>query len=102
MAKRMLRLRAFALCTVTDAPMTTKLSEPLRREIEVDGAPYTLTITPAVVHVGGKGQEEGLRACMERARQRRCGACHGAQRVVAGEAVRFPCAPTSNPVAQWW
>jgi len=44
---------------VTDAPMTTKLSEPLRREIEVDGAPYTLTITPQGFTLVVKGRRKG-------------------------------------------
>jgi len=39
--------------------MTTKLTEPLRREIEIDGAPYTLTITPEGFTLVVKGRRKG-------------------------------------------
>jgi hypothetical protein len=39
--------------------MTTKLTEPLRREIEIDGAPYTLTITPQGFTLVVKGRRKG-------------------------------------------
>jgi hypothetical protein len=41
------------------ARMTTKLTEPLRREIEIDGAPYTLTITPEGFTLVVKGRRKG-------------------------------------------
>jgi len=39
--------------------MTTKLVEPLKREIEVDGVPYTLTITPRGLALVVKGRRKG-------------------------------------------
>lgn len=34
--------------------MTTRLTTPLRREIEIDGEPYTVTITPEGVKLTRK------------------------------------------------
>lgn len=34
--------------------MTTRLTEPLRREIEIDGEAYTIVITPAGVRLTRK------------------------------------------------
>jgi hypothetical protein len=39
--------------------MTTKLTGPLRREIEIDGAPYTLTISPQGLTLVVKGRRKG-------------------------------------------
>jgi hypothetical protein len=39
--------------------MTTKLEGPLRREVEVDGAAYTLTITPQGMTLVPKGRRKG-------------------------------------------
>ena len=39
--------------------MTTKLEGPLRREVDVDGAPYTLTITPEGLALVPKGRRKG-------------------------------------------
>jgi hypothetical protein len=39
--------------------MTTKLEGPLRREIEIDGAAYTLTITPQAMMLVPKGRRKG-------------------------------------------
>ena len=39
--------------------MTTRLSEPLRREIEIDGAAYTIVITPAGVRLTRKRFRQG-------------------------------------------
>ena len=39
--------------------MTTKLEGPLRREIQIDGAPYTLTITPEGMALVAKGRRKG-------------------------------------------
>ena len=38
----------------------TKLDKPVRREIEVDGKPYTLTIDPLGLKVVPKGHRNGL------------------------------------------
>lgn len=38
----------------------TPLDKPLRREIEVDGAPYTLTLTPQGLRLVAKGRRKGL------------------------------------------
>lgn len=39
--------------------MTTRLTEPLRREIEIDGEAYTIVITPAGVRLTRKRFREG-------------------------------------------
>jgi hypothetical protein len=39
--------------------MTTKLDGPLKREVEVDGAAYTLTITPLGLKLAAKGHRRG-------------------------------------------
>ena len=39
--------------------MTTKLEAPLRREIEIEGKPYTLTITPQGFKLVPKGRRKG-------------------------------------------
>ena len=39
--------------------MTTKLEGPLRREVDVDGAAYTLTITPDGMALVPKGRRKG-------------------------------------------
>jgi len=39
--------------------MTTKLEGPLRREVDVDGAAYTLTITPQGLALVPKGRRKG-------------------------------------------
>jgi hypothetical protein len=38
----------------------TKLDKPVRREIEVDGKPYTLTIDPLGMKLVQKGHRHGL------------------------------------------
>jgi hypothetical protein len=40
--------------------MTTRLSGPLRRELVVDGAPYTLTIDPEGLKLVEKGRRNGI------------------------------------------
>ena len=39
--------------------MATKLDKPLKREIEVDGNPYMLTITPEGLKLVPKGRRKG-------------------------------------------
>ena len=39
--------------------MTTRLTDPLRREIEIDGEAYTIVITPAGVRLTRKRFREG-------------------------------------------
>ena len=39
--------------------MATKLDKPLKREIEVDGKPYMLTITPQGLKLVPKGKRNG-------------------------------------------
>ena len=39
--------------------MTTKLTEPLKREIEIDGEPYTVLLTPLGVRFTRKRFREG-------------------------------------------
>jgi len=40
--------------------MTTKLDGPLRRELEIDGAPYMLTIAPKGMTLMLKGRRKGF------------------------------------------
>jgi len=39
--------------------MTTKLTEPLRREIEIDGEPYTVLLTPTGLRLSRKRFRQG-------------------------------------------
>ncbi len=39
--------------------MTTKLTGSLKRELEVEGQPYTLTITPGGLRLTPKGKRKG-------------------------------------------
>lgn len=39
--------------------MTTKLEGPLRREVDIDGAAYTLTVTPDGMALVPKGRRKG-------------------------------------------
>ena len=68
--------------------MTTKLEGPLRREVDIDGAAYTLTITPQGLALVPKGRRKGYELAWKRARQRRRRAGDGAERVVARAAGR--------------
>ena len=40
--------------------MTTRLDAPLKREIDIDGASYTLTIGPDAMSLVLKGRRKGL------------------------------------------
>ena len=40
--------------------MTTKLDHPLKRELQIDGGTYTLTISPDALHLVSKGRRKGL------------------------------------------
>ena len=39
--------------------MTTKLTGPLRREIEIDGEPYTISLTPLGIRLTRKRFRQG-------------------------------------------
>ena len=39
--------------------MATKLEKPLKREIEIEGKPYTLTISPQGIKLVPKGRRKG-------------------------------------------
>lgn len=39
--------------------MTTRLEGPLRRELEIGGMPYTLTLDPQGLHLARKGRRRG-------------------------------------------
>ena len=39
--------------------MATKLEKPLKREIEIEGKPYTLTISPQGMKLVPKGRRKG-------------------------------------------
>jgi hypothetical protein len=59
--------------------MATTLDKPLKREIEVAGKPYMLTIAPAGLKLVPKGQAQGPRTHLGGARQRRSRARRRAQ-----------------------
>ena len=40
--------------------MATRLDKPLKREVEVDGEPYTLTIDPDGLKLARKGHRRGV------------------------------------------
>jgi hypothetical protein len=40
--------------------MATKLEKALKRELEIDGVAYALTITPQGLHLGVKGKRKGI------------------------------------------
>lgn len=42
-----------------DEDMTTKLTEPLRREIEIDGEPYTIQLMPLGIRLSRKRFRQG-------------------------------------------
>lgn len=39
--------------------MTTKLEKPLKREINLDGAPYVVTLSPEGIKIVEKGRRKG-------------------------------------------
>lgn len=39
--------------------MPTRLDKPLKRELDIEGRPYTLTITPAGLKLTPKGKRKG-------------------------------------------
>ena len=39
--------------------MTTKLAKPLKREIDIEGKPYVLTLTPEGLKLTEKGKRKG-------------------------------------------
>jgi hypothetical protein len=39
--------------------MPPRLTEPIKREIELDGHPYTITIGPSGIHIAPKGKRKG-------------------------------------------
>jgi hypothetical protein len=46
--------------------MTTKLDKPLKREIEVDGVPFTVTLSASGIKVVEKGKRKGTELAWER------------------------------------
>ncbi len=45
--------------------MATKLGKPLKREIEIDGSPYMLTVSPEGLKLVPKGKRNGLEVAWE-------------------------------------
>ena len=45
--------------TPTPADMAPRLTETIKREIELDAAPYTVSIGPTGVHIAPKGKRKG-------------------------------------------
>ena len=43
----------------------TRLDKPLRRELEIDGRAYTLTIDPAGLKLSQKGRHKGVELAWE-------------------------------------
>jgi hypothetical protein len=39
--------------------MAPRITDPIKREVEPDGQPYTLTIGPEDVHIAPKGKRRG-------------------------------------------
>jgi hypothetical protein len=39
--------------------MTTKLAKPLKREIDIDGSPFIVTLTPEGLKLTAKGKRKG-------------------------------------------
>jgi len=39
--------------------MPPRLTEPIKREIELDGHPYTITVGPSGIHIAPKGKRKG-------------------------------------------
>lgn len=39
--------------------MATRLDKPLKRELDIDGDPYTLTVTPQGLKLTRKGRRKG-------------------------------------------
>src|SRR4030095_13359701 len=58
---RLLRPRSMAEWAAThcEAIMTTKLSKPLKREIDFDGAPYVVTLSSDGLKIVEKGKRKG-------------------------------------------
>lgn len=46
--------------------MTTKLDKPLKREIEVNGVPFTVTLSASGIKVVEKGKRKGTELSWER------------------------------------
>ena len=46
--------------------MTTKLDKPLKREIEVEGVPFTVTLSASGIKVVEKGKRKGTELSWER------------------------------------
>jgi hypothetical protein len=46
--------------------VTTRLDKPIRRELEVDGVTYTVTISPEGVRVVEKGKRKGRELSWQR------------------------------------
>lgn len=43
----------------TDTHMTTPLDRPIKRELELDGTRYTITVSPEGIKVTEKGKRKG-------------------------------------------
>lgn len=50
--------------------MTVKLEKPIRREIEIDGVPYTVTVAPDGVRLTRKGFRKGAEVTWRELRAR--------------------------------
>ena len=46
--------------------MTTKLDKPLKREVDVNGVPFTVTFSPTGIKIVEKGKRKGQELTWER------------------------------------
>ena len=59
--------------------MATKLNKQLKREIEIDGKPYMVTLSPEGVKLTEKGKRLGKEVTWKDTRERGCRALERAQ-----------------------
>jgi hypothetical protein len=46
-------------CPCAETPLTTKLDGTLKREVSIEGKPYTLTLSPTGFNLAPKGRRKG-------------------------------------------
>ena len=66
--------------------MTTKLDKPLKREIEIDGKPYTLTFSASGLLLTEKGHRKGIELTWKSLVSGDAGLASALQASVPGEA----------------
>lgn len=66
--------------------MTTKLDKPLKREIEIDGKPYTLTLSASGLLLTEKGHRKGIEVAWKSLMSGDAGLASALQGSVRGDA----------------